>query len=396
MAKRGSASTGRFRRTRWSGVYERNGLYYPRLYVGKFDGRSKYEWLDPQPRGELAADELARVRAGRSQSSKRGRLHTVVSWGKKTEDHPLGLWLSLRPRAKEGTNRGYAEQVKPFVAEYGDMLLRDVDVELALEWLEVRKMRWTVGGLRAMFSDARRAGLIERNPFVGLGLSTGPGRKNIEVLKLGQVFDLAEIAAATWGSDGYGLVWRALVLWQAFVGTRPAEAYGVVRADLDVAEAEVDVRRQRTPFTPRDATPDELPLPKNGKTRRIVIPPPALDAIQALPRPIDPDAPLFGTRRGRPLSGQVQHYYWQPIRCAFGNPSLDLYELRHFCASYMLNDLDLHAEDVAAQLGHTDGGVLVQRLYGHPSTELARKRAHEAHRRSIVRPLRSAEELGEG
>jgi integrase len=106
-------------------------------------------------------------------------------------------------------------------------------------------------------------------------------------------------AARTWGSDGYGLVWRALVLWQAFVGTRPAEAYGLVRADLDVAAAEVDVRRQRTPFTPRDATPDELPLPKNGKTRRVVIPPPALEAIQALPRPLDPAAPLFGTRRGR-------------------------------------------------------------------------------------------------
>ena len=46
MAKRGTAS-GKFRRTRWSGVHERNGLFYPRLYVGKVDGRSKYEWLDP-------------------------------------------------------------------------------------------------------------------------------------------------------------------------------------------------------------------------------------------------------------------------------------------------------------------------------------------------------------
>jgi hypothetical protein len=32
----------------------------------------------------------------------------------------------------------------------------------------------------------------------------------------------------------------------------------------------------------------------------------------------------------RKNSGQVQHYYWHPIRCAFGNPSLDVYELRHF------------------------------------------------------------------
>lgn len=395
MAKRG-ASSGRFRRTRWSGVYERNGLYYPRLYVGKVDGRSKFEWLDAQPRGELAADTLAEARAGRSRSSKRGRLHTVASWGKRSDDHPLGLWLSLRPRTKQSTNRVYADQVGPFVDEYGDMLVRDVDVELALDWLEVRKMRWTIGGLRAMFSDARRAGLIERNPFLGLGLSTGPGRKNIKVLTLGQVLELGDAAAATWGSDGYGQVWRALVLWQAFVGTRPAEAYGLVRSDLDVAAAEVEIRRQRTPYTPRDAELDQLPLPKNGQTRRVVIPPLALDAVQGLPRPLDPSAPLFGTRRGRPLSGQVQHYYWHPIRSAFGNPSLDLYELRHFCASYMLNDLDLHAEDVAAQLGHTDGGVLVQRLYGHPSTELARKRAHEAHRRPIVVPLHGAEDRSNG
>jgi hypothetical protein len=78
------------------------------------------------------------------------------------------------------------------------------------------------------------------------------------------------------------------------------------------------------PYTPRDAELDELPPPKNGLTRRVVIPPPALDAIQAPPTPIDAHAPLFATRRGRPLDGRVQHYYWHPIRCAFGNPSLDL------------------------------------------------------------------------
>jgi hypothetical protein len=32
------------------------------------------------------------------------------------------------------------------------------------------------------------------------------------------------------------------------------------------------------------------------------------------------------------------------------------------------------ASDVAVQLGHTDGGRLVQTLYGHPSAVEARKR----------------------
>ena len=137
-------------------------------------------------------------------------------------------------------------------------------------------------------------------------------------------------------------------------------------------------------------TLDELPLPKNGKTRRVVIPPPALDAIQALPPPIDRHAPLFHAAAAARSRARSSTTTGTRSAARFGNPSLDLYELRHFCASYMLNDLDLHAEDVAAQLGHTDGGVLVQRLYGHPSTELARKRAHEAHRRPIVLSLVAA------
>jgi integrase len=57
---------------------------------------------------------------------------------------------------------------------------------------------------------------------------------------------------------------------------------------------------------------------------------------------------------------------------------MDFYELRHFCGSWLFNDLELPAQDVAYQLGHTDGGALVQRLYGHPSERLARERIKRA------------------
>jgi len=57
---------------------------------------------------------------------------------------------------------------------------------------------------------------------------------------------------------------------------------------------------------------------------------------------------------------------------------MDLYELRHFCAAWLFNDLELPAQDVAHQLGHTDSGTLVQRLYGHPSERLARERIKAA------------------
>jgi len=42
------------------------------------------------------------------------------------------------------------------------------------------------------------------------------------------------------------------------------------------------------------------------------------------------------------------------------------------------NDLELPAEAVAQQLGHTDGGALVIKLYGHPDEELQRQRVAAA------------------
>lgn len=375
------ASAHRYTKTKWQGIYKRGSLYYGQLYVGKVDGRSRFEWLQPGHRtGKQAADALAAARTNRSGARLRGRRHTVASWAKQTTQHPHGLWLALRPRTKPRSNVTYAEQVAPFVEQHGNVPLAqlDGDVELALEWVEVKGMRWTLGGVRAMCTDARKAGHIQVNPFLGLGQSTGPGRKNIPVLTPAEVDDLAAVAERTWARGGYGRLWRALVYWQAYVGTRPAEGYGLTRPDIDFKTGEVHIQRQRPPVDAR--TPiDELPPPKNGLTRRIDVHPIALEAVQALPTPLRHDAPLFHARRGGPLSGGSQHYYWHPIRTAFGRPDLDLYELRHFCGAYHLNDLELAPQDVAQQLGHTDGGVLVQRLYGHPSDDLARKRIAAAY-----------------
>jgi hypothetical protein len=49
---------------------------------------------------------------------------------------------------------------------------------------------------------------------------------------------------------------------------------------------------------------------------------------------------------------------------------VDLYELLHACTT-LLPERGLRPADVAVQLGHTDGGRLVQILYGHPDEERA-------------------------
>jgi hypothetical protein len=47
---------------------------------------------------------------------------------------------------------------------------------------------------------------------------------------------------------------------------------------------------------------------------------------------------------------------------------------RHFAGWFMLNVLRQTCEDIALALGHTDGGELVRKLYGHLDEGAARKR----------------------
>jgi integrase len=82
---------------------------------------------------------------------------------------------------------------------------------------------------------------------------------------------------------------------------------------------------------------------------------------------------VFPSPRGGQLWSSSFSWIWKPVRAVFGRPTMALHELRHFCATYLL-ELGLAPADVAVQLGHTDGGALVMSTYGHPSDRAARAR----------------------
>lgn len=82
---------------------------------------------------------------------------------------------------------------------------------------------------------------------------------------------------------------------------------------------------------------------------------------------------VFHSPRGKRLSKGSLNYLWRPVAAAWrarGGRDVDFYELRHACATLLL-ERGLRPADVAIQLGHTDGGRLVQILYGHPDEERA-------------------------
>jgi integrase len=103
-----------------------------------------------------------------------------------------------------------------------------------------------------------------------------------------------------------------------------------------------------------------------------VFPTRAREAVAQAPRYAETDL-VFPAPRAGPLWAPHWAWLWNPVRAAFGRPKMALHELRHFCATYLL-ELGLSHADVAIQLGHKDGGALVMSTYGHPSERAARAR----------------------
>lgn len=282
-------------------------------------------------------------------------------------------WLELHPRKRQSTMIHYREAISGFVETFGARKLSSIDSMEAREW--VIEHRSAHGPVRAMFADAIRDKLIRENPFGGMRLQQSRGRRDLEVLSAEEVDQAIEIARKKAGPS-----FAAFVAMAAYVGMRPGELYALKWPMIDFAHDEISVTSS---YSTRSG---ETTLPKNNKHRRVVLFPEAKAALLGVPR--GDGSIVFRTIRGKPLTGKTLHYYWDPIRTAIGKPGMDFYELRHFCCAHLLNTLGHEAEDVAYQVGHTDGGVLVRKLYGHPSETLARDRLKAGFGRKVT-PLRA-------
>lgn len=285
------------------------------------------------------------------------------------ESHPK------RTRTKESTATRHREKVRRFVAEHGRLRLDAVSTPLAHEFC--LRHPSDLPSLRAMFEDARREGRIQGNPFSRLGIDRSKGRAMLpsEWLLEDDVKRLIQCARDAHppnahtleGSLGYGSIMAAIVTFAAYTGVRPGELMGLEWRDL--YRDTVEIRQARCSVT------GSLTLPKNNRTREIVYPKAARDAVESMPRLKDQRF-VFVTPTGRPLRHGALRYHWHPVRCLFGRPQMDFYELRHFCATYLWERLP--EADVALQLGHTDGGELVRTVYGHRSERAARARILQA------------------
>ena len=306
------------------------------------------------------------AREAEREASRRRGVAARVTCGEYVE-----LWLAEYARPARATQRTYRYALKRFATEFDRRRLGEFDRLTARAWANVHPQS-NIRVVRAMFNDAINDGLHPGpNPFANLRLEQSRGRKDLVALTETELHELGNTALRVLGE--YGPTFRAMILFAGYVGLRPGELFALERGDL--SDDEVHIRRNL------DGT-GELKLPKNGKQRVVILPPPARDALLDVPPRID-SSWLFVTGRGRQFRKSSLLYYWNPVRAAFGRPGMDFYELRHFCATHLL-ELGVSHSDVAVQLGHTDGGMLVMSTYGHPSEDGARERLKHAYAASVV------------
>lgn len=291
----------------------------------------------------------------------------------RTEETCAGFatrWLEVWPRPSESTQRNYATAIRHFADYFGSTPLGQVGRLEARTWaLSVPRSVSRVAGIA--LGDAYNAGLIDGNPFANLRL---PATERTEQIIAPTMEEYKALLDSCTVLGGYGAEFRALIQFAAWTGMRSGEIQALRWEDVGTDTILVRGARKRD---------GSIGPPKNGKAREISFLPPAR-VLDAVPR--RPDPFVFHSARGGPLVQGSLHYAWREVRAASGIPAarkeagkggLRFHDLRHFCATQLL-ELGIAHFDVSVQLGHEDNGALVMQRYGHPSADAARERLLQA------------------
>jgi integrase len=283
-------------------------------------------------------------------------------------------------RPKESTMVQYREQTKRFVERYGDLPVAHIGDLVAAEWLAGGKRNGSVSTLRVMMNDgmsAKAGRLTLQNPFAGLGISKGKGRRDEQPPTVDMMWSLIGHAR-----DLAGEYFAAWLVVGAHTGMRPGELDALRWVNIDFPRDRILVVEQY------NALVKKFTLPKNNKRREAPLTGPAREALLALPRESEF---CFVNLRGGHFTKNSRAYHWKAIAAAAGWTGDCYLATKHYTGWYMVNVLEMNSEDVAIALGHEDGGRLVRLLYGHRDKDRALDRVVAAYARSGgVTPLRRA------
>ena len=311
-------------------------------------------------------------REARQAESKFLAKHKPTDGERETCAEFVERWLAEFPRPRASTNKRYKDATVDFVKEFGTRPLDTITRKEARGWAIRHQSKRSI--VRTMYGDAMNEGIVDSNPFANLRLPLSRGRKDIKALTVSQIDELAAAAHKTHGA--FGGQYAAMIKFAAYTGIRRGELSVIEWSDINFETGEIVVSKTLSNDT-------EILPPKNDKPRRIVLPPQAREALKAVPRRLDTKR-IFNTPNGKMFTKSTFHYHWNPVRCLFGQTTLAWHELRHFTATYLVQELRLPPRQAAQQLGHSDAGKLILSLYAHPDEDRMRDDIREAFKRNAA------------
>lgn len=259
------------------------------------------------------------------------------------------------PHIAPATQGNYRRALETFCREFGrrePKTIRRIEVQT---WA-ADQPRDNLFTARTMFQWALSMDLISDDPTRGVVARRAQRKHKPHVLSQAEVAALAETSFDCW-DDPEAEVLAAFIRFAAASGMRPGEIAALRWSGIDYAVSEITVSASISEGGEKS--------PKNGEERTIVLTPEARAALATLPSATPQDR-IFELPDGQLLVKATLHRYWDRVRIAAGLPGYRLYDLRHTCATNLLM-AGLPSYVVAAQLGHKDGGRLVESTYGHPS-----------------------------
>lgn len=312
------------------------------------------------PTGALSVAELLEMWLAHARS--RGRSPTTLAEARRSAAKVIGPSLGKIP-------------ISALSAYHVDEWMRRLaDGEGRARPLSAASVRRHHAVLRAALAQAVRWGLLEANP-ANRASAPGPGRSTLEVPSRWEIRQLRRVATE---DDPH---WGMLVTLALLTGARRGELCALRWEDLEGST--LWIRRSR--FSTAGARGEKAP--KAGTGRAVALSDGALDELRrwrarcesaaaAARTALRADAYLvsFDADGSRPVSLDALSHAVRRAADTLGLGFVHLHSLRHFCGTELLGS-GLDARNVAAVLGHSDGGSLLLHTYAHAT---AGRQAHAA------------------
>ncbi len=342
------------RKRKIPGLWQRDATFYAQMRVDLGDGRTapRRLALDAGSLDEARAElERKRTENRDGKLPQRGHQPDFAEFSREYLQSPT---LAAK---KEGTQQNERQAIGRWMEHLGGVRVDKITPALIHSFREKRQRGGvsarTVNldgvALRNVLKFAEERGHIEALPAVKQ-LKQKPSPKKTLLTKE-QFASL--IVAANPDTTKNAELFRFYLRFLALTGAREKEALAVRWVDVNFAREVVTIGSEG--------------VAKNHKSRDVDFSPELADLLRSMHANRPPDSSWLFPSPQRGAKDAAAHTLRESlllVRAKAGLPTIGFHHLRHFFASQcVMAGLDFMT--IAAWLGHSDGGILVGKVYGH-------------------------------